>query len=369
MKIKIMMIIFITSFYATAVLRADWLMYKKDISRNAVIEDKTLDFKGFKEIWRFKTAGGVYATPLVYKNKLLFGSQNNIFYCLDRKAGTLIWQRKFGSFIYGSSAALYEPKDMVLVGSVDKNLYALSAGTGKILWKFETGDYVFASVLVCGKAVYFGSDDRFVYKLYADDGKLIWKTKLNDKIHDNSFAMQDNLLVTGDFSGIIYGIDSDNGTILWSYKTGAKMNTTPLIYNGQIFAGSEDKNLYAMDRGGKLKWKYKTDSFVMSPPSAAGNLIYFGAGNGEVFCVDMQGNKKWSSNIMHDYIFSCPLIVNDRVIFTSYSDSIYVFNRMTGELLFSYKLDGDIYASPYIDRGFLFIGTRSDTMFCLELTR
>ena len=48
------------------------------------------------------------------------------------------------------------------------------------------------------------------------------------------------------------------------------MRTAPLIdADGNVYFGSDDKNVYAVDADGNEKWRYQTDSNVISSPVLA----------------------------------------------------------------------------------------------------
>ena len=60
----------------------------------------------------------------------------------------------------------------------------------------------------------------------------------------------DNGLVMDGAGNILEVLNSSNGTPLYSYKTGATIYGAPSVANGEIFAGSVDKNVYAFGLGG-----------------------------------------------------------------------------------------------------------------------
>lgn len=46
--------------------------------------------------------------------------------------------------------------------------------------------------------------------------------------------------------------------LLWTYKTGDVIRSSPVICNGIVYIGSSDGTIYAITLGGQLKWKYQT---------------------------------------------------------------------------------------------------------------
>jgi hypothetical protein len=52
----------------------------------------------------------------------------------------------------------------------------------------------------------------------------------------------------------------DNLKLLWSYKTGDAIKSSPIYCNKNIFVGSMDGGIYSISSDGKLNWKYETKS-------------------------------------------------------------------------------------------------------------
>jgi len=64
-----------------------------------------LDAATGQERWSFFTEGPVRLAPAVWKDRILFGSDDGIFYCLNRRTGTLVWKLPAG------------PRDERLIGN------------------------------------------------------------------------------------------------------------------------------------------------------------------------------------------------------------------------------------------------------------
>jgi hypothetical protein len=128
---------------------------------------------------------------------------------------------------------------------------------------------------------------------------------------------------------IVFGTDSDNihlmhddGTIVWTYETGDKVQSAPSIINTGnsilICAGSKDDSMYCLDQNGQLLFNIETGGNVFSSPSAAfipinnsyGIGIFFGSEDGYIYGVDQNGNtlqgwpKDTGSSIVGSIAFS-----------------------------------------------------------------
>ena len=87
----------------------------------------------------------------------------------------------------------------------------------------------------------------------------------------------------------------DELELLWKYKTGGPVASSPAVVNGKVYFGSDDYHLYCLDIYGNLLWKYKTGSYVDSSPAVVNGKVYFGSNDGTIYCF---GSKKAEPNYL-----------------------------------------------------------------------
>jgi len=83
-------------------------------------------------------------------------------------------------------------------------------------------------------------------------GKKVWDVRIGRSL--DTSAIVDDLIYTGDFSGWLYCIDANNGTIYWKYNTLAEIWCSMLVADGKVYCGNRDGTLsiFATDRMKKL---------------------------------------------------------------------------------------------------------------------
>jgi len=73
-------------------------------------------------------------------------------------------------------------------------------------------------------------------------------------------------------------IMSDHLELLWKYKTGDWVRSSPTVVDGKLYIGSRDKYLYCLGANtGDLIWKYKTGNEIYSSPAVIDEKVYFGS--------------------------------------------------------------------------------------------
>jgi outer membrane protein assembly factor BamB len=106
--------------------------------------------------------------------RVLIGSQDQHFYCLNKETGAVIWS-------FATSSRLDIPAGVrdgaVYFGSSDGKFYRLDMRTGRKVWSFQcdAGSAVYSPPLVAEAVVYFNGSEGKVYALGTADGRLKWK--------------------------------------------------------------------------------------------------------------------------------------------------------------------------------------------------
>ena len=128
----------------------DWPTYLHDTQRTAASRETTLSPTNAGQLgrlWRFKTGGGIAASPIIANNTVYIGSWDGYEYALDSLTGYQKWKTYLGKTVGNCQPALIGitstatvQNNIVYVGGGDSYWYALDAYTGEVLWKLFTGE-------------------------------------------------------------------------------------------------------------------------------------------------------------------------------------------------------------------------------------
>ncbi|WP_461864835.1 protein kinase domain-containing protein, partial [Thermococcus sp.] len=153
---------------------------------------------------------------------------------------------------------------------------------------------------------------------------------------------------------------------LWSFKTGGSIVSSPAVYNGTLYLGSDDYYVYALDAlTGKLKWKFKTGGRVEASPVVWGDTVYVGSLDGNLYALDAKtGQLKWRFEALGS-IVSSPVVEYDWVFFGSTGRFIYAINATTGEEVWEFKTEGKVEASPAVYGQLLIAGSYDGKVYAL----
>jgi eukaryotic-like serine/threonine-protein kinase len=313
--------------------------------------------------------------------------------------GDLKWKYTTSGKIFSSPAIA---AGISYVGSEDGNLYAIDARSGKLMWKFKTGGAVHSSPAVYDNTVFFGSFDGYYYAVNATSGEEKWHVKTGgercmggkgyvgfqpaDHYHDDPwdfflsspvFKKTRGLLTVyfGSSDGNLYAVDATNGTVLWKFRTGGSIHTTPLVEGNTVYIGSWDASLYAIDtKTGVLRWKFDTGTKtgmtgIQGSPVVEGELLYFGARDAKFYCLNAKtGKPVWVYDAEGSWVLSTPA-VKDGVVYVGTSDTFLLLglDALTGKEKMRFKTHGYVYGSPAIAGTTAYFGDFTGKFFALDL--
>lgn len=216
-----------------------------------------LDLNG-NELWNITTGKRIsqYSSPSAYGGTIFFAgnSSSNMLYAVD-EGGNVIWTFSTDGRILNTPSADY---DMVFFAT-EKKLYGLRLD-GNVAWSVPFNGTISSPALAYGR-VYIGSADGKLYCFNASTGEKLWEFSANGRIY-SSPAVGGEIVyfATNVPNGTIYAVDASSGSLLWLHSLsppeGSYYNimSSPFIYDGKLFIGSDDGNLYAFSSDPSL-WR------------------------------------------------------------------------------------------------------------------
>lgn len=306
-------------------------------------------------LWKVKTDGQVISSPVLVNNIVYIGSEDHKVYAIDATKGIVKWTYKTNGPV---SSTTLVAKEKVMFLSYDGFFYALNQADGKLVWKFKTRgeskfnvkdyyngsfkpdfwDFYLSSAIVYNDQVYFGSSDSNVYSLNIETGELVWSYKTGGSIH-SSPAIYENSLVTGCWDSKIYCLDANTGKENWSYATGR--DTAQYIWLG-----------------------------VQASPSVKNGIAYIGSRDAKFYAFYIEtGDTLWTNNNFDMSWMPSSASIGKENIYTGSSDSFSFFsiNKKNGNIKYATKTNAYTFSSPAIDREMAYIGSANGRLYGIEL--
>jgi serine/threonine protein kinase len=278
-----------------------------------------LDLKSGEFQWKYPTDGGIATKPFVFKNSLIFGSDDRVAYSVST-SGRLVWTCPTEGRIRSSAVVEF---GHAFFGSDDHRLYGVNAQTGRVIWRFEALGPIRSTPTLGDELVYVGSEDGHVYAVDLQTGASRWKFRANRGVTSSPLLHQD-IIVVGCSDWNVYGIDAKSGYSIWRTRTQNLVVSSPVIADDTVYIGAIDKHLYAIDvNSGKVQWKFNAESQIVSTPAVTDDAVYFGTSAGELMSVSRRDRKlRWKFKTGGP-IPSSPLVVDGIVYIGSIDHHVY----------------------------------------------
>jgi outer membrane protein assembly factor BamB len=194
-----------------------------------------------------------------------------------------------------------------------------------------------------------------------------------------------------DHAGVYASPNPGMTSVVWKFRTGGEIVSSPLVVGSWVFIGSRDRNLYALDAGsGALRWKFETHGSVSSSPAYRDGVVYVASVDGQMYAVDAAtGKQKWAFKtggesrftargihgaVPHaelmadpfDVLLSSPTIAGDALYFGSGDHNVYALDAATGTVRWKFVTGNVVHASPAVANGTVYIGSWDRNMYALD---
>lgn len=204
------------------------------------------------------------------------------------------------------------------------------------------------------------------------DGNILWNLDIGWSYDepivdiDSSPVIGENgTIYVGSRDGNIYAV-ADNGTISWSFETGANITSTPAIADdGTIYVGSMDGYLYALSPEGEERWRKEIGPTHSSPVIGDDGTIYIGSLELGFFALESDGSERWSFE-SESSIASSPALYQDTVYFGCDAGRLYALNTDNGEESWNVSTESMVRSSPAVVDGIVYIGSDDGNLYAVE---
>jgi len=263
---------------------------------SSVLITNGINFNGFNKsgvpLWPTFPLGGITkVTPTIdsVHSKIYLGVSNRNFIAVDYKTGRPVWSY-FSDAPINASAVITGNRRLVFT-SESGTLYGFDIVKDTIQttpkWIYNVGEVVSKSAAVdLSSNLYLGTNKGNLIKLRLNTDATVtklWSTSLTDSIDCSPVIDANGFVYVGNNGGNMYKIDPNTGNILWTYKSGAAIKSTPAITEfGTINFANIKGEIYSLDTLRNLRWKHEAGSPISANLLYIENMVYAGTENGNL---------------------------------------------------------------------------------------
>jgi len=192
----------------------------------------------------------------------------------------------------------------------------------KIIWKYEYEGGNPTPVVIEAGTTFFATDSSNVYAIDSI-GNLKWKIKLDSKV-EHSLLVSDSILIATPDSGMLYGINTLDGKIVW--KQDGRYDQKNYITDERDYIGNKiitDTTKYVMEKVGMNE-----AAPILKPEGSSFFLIL----RYHILALDIKTGKLYYSFPKNISSIGTPLISEDTFYIQNGYQHIHAYDKVTGDL-------------------------------------
>ncbi len=184
----------------------------------------------------------------------------------------------------------------------------------------------------------------------------------------SSFAIAQGRALVGSDDGSLYCLDAETGETLWTFPTQNVVQSSPLVHDGRVYIGALDGRMLCLglDDGSEI-WGFDCGQ-VISSPALWNGTVYFGDQSGRLWALDaITAEERWSDDFSGD-VWASPTVVDGRLYVGDIWGLFRCYDASDGTVEWEVLLeDSDIYSSATVALDRVLVGTGlNETLACLD---
>lgn len=168
-------------------------------------------------------------------------------------------------------------------------------------------------------------------------------------------------------------VEKLNG-IKWKFETKGEIHSTPAIYNGVLYFGSDDANFYALNiKDGTEKWRFRSEDRIRSSCTIANGVVCFYSWDEFLYCLDAKdGREIWRFEKYGDGWggngWESPIIV-ENIVYFGCGSTFQAIDIRTGQEIWKFHpqyWSTGYMGSPAYSDGSVYISSWDGNIYALD---
>lgn len=236
-----------------------------------------------KKLWAFKTASEIKSSPVIVGDRILIGSYDQFLYCLSTRNGSVLWKVRTDGPVHATPSV---SDGIAFIAGCDEVFRAIRLADGQQVFTVRSGAYTGASPALRSGAAFYGTFNNDVLMVNLAERRIGWRYEHPQRKFPfySSAAVANNYVVVGGRDKLVHGL-SPAGKAVWTFATGARVESSPAIAGTRVFVGSNDGRFYVLNlaSGAKL-WEFNAGAALSASPAIANGRIVIGSQDGRLYC-------------------------------------------------------------------------------------
>ncbi|MCY4159194.1 MAG: PQQ-binding-like beta-propeller repeat protein [Bacteroidetes bacterium] len=295
--------------------------------------------------WTYNARAGFGPdAPLIYEDVVMVATRQGEVHVIDLNTGKRIGDRRFGNAVNGSPIVI-DNTVIVPLAQGRRALAAYDLDRAVMRWRTEGAPIQVGIGPVDSGGIIVNTAGE-VQRFDVTTGANVWKYQIPERSRVYARPLIHlEFVIVGVDNGTILALSLEDGALIWSTHIGDPVYVTPAVHEKELFISTTRGRLIAMDlQTGTISWDAVLDdeTIRISTPAVDDEFVVIGGSDGVLRVFDQHTRQvKWDTQCP-DALVAPPLMTTDVIYTGSMGNSLYAFDRYTGELLQTIELPGRV---------------------------
>lgn len=311
-------------------------------------------------VWVYNARAGFGPdAPLVFNNVVMVATRQGEVHVIDLATGKRRGSRRFGEAVNGTPAVI---KNTVVVPLAQgrRALTAYDLDRAIMRWRIR-GDPIQIGITPVDSGGVYVNTAGMVQRFELETGEIVWTYQIREqaRVYARPLIHRELVIVSVD-NGTILALSLLDGSLEWSIDLNAPIYVTPSVHDETLWISTTRGRLISMNLQTRaINWDVKLDDETVqfSSPAVDHEFVVVGGSDGVLRVFDRYTGKiEWDIQCP-DALVAQPLMTQDVIYVGSMGNSMYAFDRSSGDILQTIELQGRVKSGMEIAGGGLIILT------------
>ncbi len=225
------------------------------------------------------------------------------------------------------------------------------------------------SAVVGPDKVYFPAHNT-MYAVDRRTGELEWELSVGHRIYSTPL-LHNGVLYFGADDKMIWAVDAESGHRIWQFPTGGAVRCAPLYVSGVLYFGSEDGRIYALDVNSRklLYAPFQTGGKVRVSPCYYRDTTFAVSEDRHLYAISIRdGGQIWRAELPSEEVFAAPVMERGKVIVAS-GNQLIAYDARRGVRRWTFSSGRLISATPAVHQRRVYVGSNDGVVYALDSSK
>ena len=178
-------------------------------------------------------------------------------------------------------------------------------------------------------------------------------------------AIQSGRVYYADWEGVLR-VRTLGGARVFEHRSRAEVTASPLVTGRRVYLAGRDGYLYSLTSEGELEWAFEAGGHISAGPTLYRGMLFAASESGWLFALEPNSGQliyKVETGPIHAHIPAA----GGLLVLPTWAGEVHAFDPLTREVLWTYDIEGELWGSPAVGEGRVYVAGWSGVLYALDL--